>query len=141
MMSLGSKLPLVVRLAQFRTRWRGVAGVGDTAANKGQCVGLVEVWIDTLGLPHVWGNAKDLLVDASVDHFDRVLNKPMNYPAPGDIIVWGESWGGGYGHTGVVVSAGVMSFTAFQQNDPDGSAPHEKSYGYSGVVGWLHPLV
>jgi hypothetical protein len=130
-----------VKLGQFITRYRGNAGVGDTPGNRGQCVGLVEVWTDLLGLPHTWGNAKDLLDDADPKHYTRTANTPTNYPLVGDVVVWGSTWGGGYGHTGIVVTAYELVMTVFQQNDPEGSTPHLKTYGYAGVLGWLHPLV
>ena len=130
-----------MRLAAFVRRWTNVANVGDTPANRGQCVGLVEVWTDSLGLPHVWGNAKDLLVDAPVGSYSVVKNGPVNYPHPGDVVVFDASWGGGYGHTGIAVAADARSLTLFQQNDPEASRPHLKRYSYVGVSGWLHPLV
>lgn len=132
---------VAARLAAFVKHYQGQAGVGDTPENRGQCVGLVEQWIDANGLPHVWGNAEDLLRYAPLASYQVVNNLPTNYPAPGDIVVWGESWGGGYGHTGVCIKAAVMELTVFQQNDPEGSTPHAKVYTYSGVLGWLHPLV
>lgn len=129
------------RLNPFMASHTGKEGVGDTPGNVGQCVGLVEVWTDSLKLPHVWGNAADLLANAPMNSYGRILNSPTNFPLPGDIVVWGKSWGGGFGHTGIVVTAHVMSFIAFEQNDPDGSTPHLKTYTYSGVVGWLRPFV
>jgi hypothetical protein len=121
--------------------YSGKVGVGNTAVNRGECVGLVSVWGEFLGMPHVWGNAKDLLSDAPVPPYQVFLNHPTNFPMPGDIVVWGESWGGGYGHTGIAVTAVVMEFTAFQQNDPEGSSPHIKVYSYAGVLGWMRPKV
>lgn len=129
------------RLQTFIQHYAGKAGVGDTSENIGQCVGLVERWIDTLGLPHVWGNAKDLLDNADPARYGIIHNLPENYPAVGDIVVWSNTWGGGFGHTGIAVTANVMELTAFEQNDPDGSTPHIRRYTYAGVVGWLHPLV
>lgn len=128
-------------LALFMRAYQGKANVGNTPANRGECVGLVAVWADALGMPHVWGNAKDLLGNAPVPPYQVVENQPINYPEPGDIVVWGPSWGGGFGHTGIAVTAAVMEFTAFQQNDPDRSTPHLKLYGYDGVIGWLRPKV
>lgn len=128
-------------LAEFLRAYNGKTGVGNTAINRGQCVGLVAVWCDFLGMPHVWGNAKDLLLDAPVPPYVVVLNTPTNYPQPGDIVVWGDSWGGGYGHTAIAVTAAVMEFTAFEQNDPEHSAAHLKLYGYAGVRGWLRVKV
>lgn len=135
------KKTVAQRLVGFMAGYAGRLNVGNTAANKGQCVGLVEVWGASLGLPQIWGNAADLLNDAPAGSYGRVDNAPVNYPAPGDIVVWGTNWGGGYGHTGIAVEANPNHLTVFQQNDPAGSAPHTRVYNYSGVLGWLHPLV
>lgn len=135
------KQTIAQRLSAFTAKYTGKLAVGDTPGNRGECVGLVEVWTDALGLPHTWGNAKDLLENADPAKFKVIRNTPTNKPGPGDVIVWGGDWGDGYGHTAIVLSAGVMAFTAFEQNDPYGSPPHRKLYGYQGVIGWLHPLV
>jgi CHAP domain len=139
---MANKKPAIAnRLASFVVQYQGRVGVGDTPVNRGQCVGLVAVWCDALGLPHIWGNAKDLLADAPASSYKVIANTPENFPAPGDIVVWGDTWGNGYGHTAIIVTATVMDFTAFEQNDPDGSVPHLKVYTYAGVKGWLRPLV
>jgi hypothetical protein len=128
---------LQTRFSAFIRLVQGVPGVGDTYANKGQCVGLVEAWLDAVNHPHVWGNAKDLLANATPVFYTRVDNTPVNFPALGDIVVWGATWGGGYGHCGVVSTATPMSLNVFEQNDPTGSPPHMKTYDYDGVIGWL----
>lgn len=132
---------IAARLHTFIAQYAGRPNVGDTNVNVGQCVGLVEVWIDYLKLPHVWGNALDLLSNAPSSAYEQVLNTPTNYPVPGDIVVWGGTWGNGYGHTGICVTGHVMELTVFQQNDPEGSPPHLKLYSYGGIRGWLHPLL
>jgi hypothetical protein len=126
-------------LHTFMALMVGKQGVGDTFANKGQCVGLVEAWLDSLGAPHIWGNAKDLLYNAPTGHYKRTYNSPTNLPSVGDVVVWGNTWGSGYGHCGIVVAATAMAFTAFEQNDPLASKPHVKGYSYDGVIGWLTP--
>jgi len=68
---------------------------------------------------------------------------------PGDIVVLKEPYGAMkdasgnvtyVGHTGVVVTADVHTVTLFQQNDPLQSTPHQASYGYTAVKGWIHVL-
>jgi hypothetical protein len=54
-------------------------------------------------------------------------------------MVWNGNTGGGWGHTGVVVSANVNNFNAYQQNDPYSSGMHVKSYDYNNVIGWAIP--
>lgn len=117
----------------------GKANVGDTPENKGQCVGLIEVWLDNLHLPHVWGNAVDLLKNAPVASYGVYHNQAGNYPLAGDIVVWDATWGAGAGHTGVVLYASSMQLVVFEQNDPTGSPCIVATHGYTGVAGWLRP--
>lgn len=137
----------MLRLAEFIKQYTGVSGTGDTPENKGQCVGLIEVWLDNLGLndPHLYGNAKDLLGNADSNKFDIILNNPNDlsqFPLPGDIAVFDSSWGNGFGHTGITVTANGTAFDLFEQNNPEGSAPVVGSHkNYNGVIGWLHPKV
>lgn len=130
-------------LTDFVKQYYGQPNVGDTDANKGQCVGLIEVWTDALGLPHTWGNAKDLLNDADTNSFEVVQNDPSSltqFPVPGDVFVFGASYGAGAGHTGVVVNANGSLVSLFEQNDGlDSGVPQLKTYNYGGSLGWLHP--
>ena len=133
------------QLLEFINRYYGELGVGDTPQNKSECVGLIEVWLDILGIndPHLWGNAKDLLANADPAKFDIVMNDPNDYhqfPPYGAIMVAGLQWGSGLGHCGVVLRANGYNFSLFQQNDPVGSYPHIKDYSnYAGWEGWLIP--
>jgi hypothetical protein len=130
-------------LDAFIAQYFNKPDVGDTDGNKGQCVGLIECWIDALGLPHIWGNAKDLLTAADTTKFDVIHNDPKNlnqFPAPGDIMVWDATWGAGNGHTGVIVIADGHSFACFEQNFPTGHKPQIHTHDdYKGVLGWLRP--
>lgn len=128
-------------LNEFINKYNGVK-CGDTPENFSQCVGLVELWGDNLGKEHIWGNAKDLLNNADRTSYDVIYNSPFNSPQAGDILVFNSSWGGGYGHTGVVVNASIWSFDLFEQNNPIGEAPHvlhHSTMDYFSVLGWLHP--
>lgn len=128
-------------LRTFMQMTQGRRQAGNTLTNRGQCVGLVALWIEALGFPHLWGDAKDLLANADHRNYKIIHNTPTNYPHPGDIVVWDDTWGDGYGHTGIAFTGAVMSMAVYTQNDPTGSTPHLKVYGYQGVLGWLHPLV
>jgi surface antigen len=129
-------------LQDFIAQYNGKTGIGDTDQNKGQCVGLVEVWIDNLGLPHIWGNAIDLLANADKTAYTVVKNTPTNSPTPGDIVVLDM---GTYGHTAIVVKADVNTLTLFEQNDHDANDPtgacQIKNYTYELLqhTGWIHP--
>jgi hypothetical protein len=125
--------------SEFKNKYMGVK-CGNTAANMGECVGLVSLWMDNLNIPHEWGNAKDLLANANTQYVDVINNTADNFPVQGDIMVWGASWGGGYGHTGVVEQADKSTFITFEQNNPGGNPPEAIGHrSYAGVIGWLHP--
>lgn len=125
----------------------GKSNVGDTKENIGECVGLIEVWLDTLHLPHIWGNAIDLLDNADPNVYEVILNTTTNFPVACDIIVFKKPFGQYtdtdgtikyLGHTGVVVAADVNSVTVFEQNNPEGSTPRTVVHSYNSVKGWLH---
>lgn len=124
----------------FFNLYNGKSGVGNTPENKGQCVGLVSLWMDTFGIPHVWGHAKDLYNNAPEEHFVKIPNTPEAIPQEGDIMVWSGGYNGTYGHTGIAHGkADINKFDCFEQNDPLGSNCHIKNYNYSYVIGWLRP--
>jgi len=127
----------VIDLAPFIAEFLGQPNTGDTPENAGQCVGLVEKWLDANGKPHIWGNADQLLANADKRLYKRTTNIPTNHPPPGAIVCWSSSWGDGAGHTAIVVAANVMGLVVFEQNDPTGSPPVVATHGYSGVEGWL----
>jgi hypothetical protein len=127
----------MVDLAAFISNYLGRANTGDTPQNRGQCVGLIEVWLTANGKPHVWGNAADLLANADLKVYKLVRNIPTNHPPPGAIVCWNNTWGGGLGHTGIVVASNVNLLAVFEQNDPTGSTPVVATHNYRGVLGWL----
>lgn len=130
-------------LIDFLNKYFGQPNVGNTSENRGQCVGLIELWLNILGLSQIWGNAKDLIKNASSDRFTITYNNFDDYnqfPKPGDILVFGPSFGGGYGHCGVVLRANGYSFSLFDQNNPVGARPTITNYhNYAGVLGWISP--
>ena len=124
-------------LAAFIKKYTGVDNVGNTKDNRGECVGLVSMYMDALGVPHVWGHGKDLYANSPESHFKKILNTPNFLPIAGDIGVWG---GGTYGHTGIFLRGNLKDFISFDANYPVGSKPHEQFHTYENVTGWLRPL-
>lgn len=118
----------------------GVPNVGTTPGNLGQCVGLSMLWLTQHGVPNMWHNACDLLANADPKYVSVTKNEPGNRPPPGTVICWDSSWGGGYGHTAVVVESNVNTVVTFEQNDPDGHAPQVLTHNYNGVQGWMTML-
>lgn len=127
----------MVDIATFIRLRLGVPNTGDTPGNRGQCVGLVEDWLDANLKPHVPGNAKDLLANADRKVYKVTVNAAYNSPPPGAVVVWGGSWGAGYGHTAVVVAANAEWLVVFEQNDPTGALPRVATHTYAGVIGWI----
>ena len=127
----------MIDLAKFIEQYLGKPGIGNTDVNRGQCVGLVEVWLTANGKPHIWGNAAEMIANADSKTYRKVVNIPTNHPRPGAIVCWGSSWGAGAGHTAVVVAANAMGLVVFEQNDPTGSPPVVATHSYSGVQGWI----
>lgn len=130
---------MAVTLQQFIDAWTGKQ-VPSRGGITGQCVSLVQHWAEDRGVPGtpVFPVAYAyLMAGKRPDYFNWVANTPTGVPSPGDIVVWNSSWGGGAGHTGVVVSANTNTLDVFQQNDPTGSGARIKRYTYAGVIGWL----
>ena len=69
---------------------------------KGQCVSLIQQYLDkVLGVPYrSRGNAKDWVNNYPTNVFDKLSNKVALQP--GDVLVYGKNYGGGYGHIGLI---------------------------------------
>ncbi len=107
----------------------------------GQCVSVSSEFAVEQGWPELFGSGDDTAYHIwlnGVAGYEKIPNTPSNFPSVGDIMFFGPTYGGGGGHTGVVVSANANSVTLVEQNDPYGSAVHEKTYNYNGACGWFH---
>lgn len=122
----------------FVTQWNGKP-VPSAGGITGQCVSLVQAWANENGVSGApvfpVPAAKDI-PHSRDDAFDWTGNTPSNSPQPGDIVVFGDGYGAGYGHTGVCVSANANYMQLFEENDPDGSPAHVKNYDYWDCLGW-----
>lgn len=132
----------MLTLEQFIAKYNGQKGVGNTPQNKGQCVGLVSIWWDEFGTPHIWGDAKDLPENIDKNFYEYILNTPTGIPARGDVIVWGAGFlGSAIGHTAIATGGAgtdVNKFEVFEQNMPIGGACRLHLYpNYNSVRGWL----
>ena len=105
-----------------------------------QCMDLYRKYVnDVIGTPQsppVSGAAK-VWDTYRKDVFDRISNGPVNAPARGDIIIWNNKAGGGYGHIAICIDAKAMTFNSFDQNWPTGSTCHKQPHNYTNVLGWL----
>src|SRR3990167_6354589 len=81
----------------------------------GQCVDLFRQYVDdVLGVPQppAVGNlgAKELLNNYNPQYFERIINGLFDIPKKGDIPIWNEKAGGGFGHVSVVESGNILTF-------------------------------
>jgi surface antigen len=112
--------------------------INTDGADNGECTAIPHLWQKVNGWPIVTGNADQTLDRASSSAYEKVHNSASNYPPKGAIMVWDGSWGGGYGHTAVVVSANEHSFDSVEQNNGDGGLAHVVTHPhYKGVLGWF----
>jgi hypothetical protein len=127
---------------QFVTKYAGQL-VKSSEGISGQCVSISALWGEVNGWPGVFGpTALSIFYNFNNPAYIKLL---VGTPAkPGDIVFFGPPYGQSgntyYGHTGLVVSASKGGLTVFQQNDPDGSSAHIKTYPYTNVLGYFRPV-
>ena len=106
-----------------------------------QCVDLYRQYVkEVLGYPQspAVEGAKDIWDTYLPDYFKRVENTRYGVPEKGDIVIFSS---GTYGHVSIFISGDANKFESFDQNYPKGSLCHKQGHTYSGVIGWLKPIV
>lgn len=111
----------------------------------GQCVDLANLWLIARGGSPVRLNAADWASDLhTLKGRPFVPNGPVNFPAPGAIVVWKRNIGslgiGPYGHIAVVLAADANSLVTVDQDWPIGSPVQTVVHTYEGVAGWFNVL-
>jgi len=106
----------------------------------GECVDLINLYLpEVLGLPEVHANAMDFAGKA-IPGLSWVKNGATNYPAMGDIVVWGQSAAAGTGpngHIAIALAADSMHLLTCDQNWLEGAPVAVILHGYVGVNGWF----
>lgn len=108
------------------------------AAQPFQCVDEASDYnINVVGGQRFTGNAKDIF-GQQTGVLTWVRNAPQGVPTKGSVFVYGPTWGGGFGHVGVVLSADLNTVTLLEQNV---SAPRVTvgTHRYDGSIGWGIP--
>lgn len=106
-----------------------------------QCVDLYRQYVkEVLGFPQSppVAGAKDIWDTYLPDYYKRVENTPYGVPEAGDIVIFSS---GTYGHVSIFLEGNTSRFTSFDQNYPSGTLCHKQGHTYSGVIGWLKPLI
>lgn len=78
------------------------------------------------------------------DGWQKIRNYPELIPQPGDILVWGTSFGGGYGHVAVAIEGcTINTIKCIEQNGManggNGSPVQYATYNYNGFTGVVRP--
>lgn len=126
-------------------KYLGKSNIGTNQYDTGECVGLYnKVVQDVTGILYpIQGaqGAKDLITAKNTrpDLFQQIKNNPNDpnqLPQVNDWVVWGSTWGGGWGHVACVVSSDANSFTSIEQNFVYHKVT-EQWHDYKGVIGWI----
>ena len=108
-----------------------------------QCMDLYHKYVSLVlpGYPHPSQPGAAWIWDTyDPKYYDRIVNTPLAIPQKGDILIWGKSAGGGYGHVAVYSSGNLFNFVSFDQNWPNGSYCHFQGHNYfGGLLGWIRP--
>lgn len=123
----------VASVDAFVKKYTGVALDYDGAFGA-QCVDLSAYYIrEVVGVTPALGNGKDIYYNQN----EGVTKIPgAGTCKPGDIISWGSSMGGGYGHVAVALADQGGSILCFSQNP---GPCHQEVITKAGVIGYLRP--
>lgn len=114
-----------------------------------QCVDLIKYYLDEVFdiKPGAWGDAHayynewTTYTDKLQKNFTRIANTPDFVPKKGDIMVWGKTLNGNWGH--VALCDGVGDTTYFYSYDNNWTGNHDAvtriKHNYSHVLGVLRP--
>lgn len=104
-----------------------------------QCTDTIKQYFkEVLKREPIKGNAIDYYLK-DIPGFEKIANKWISWPQPGDIIVWGSGVGVN-GHIAVCNWSRSFDFGGFEQNWPIGSPCHYQEHTYKNVLGWLRPI-
>ena len=107
-----------------------------------QCMDLYQQYNkDVIGAPHIPDNASGVWTSYPKDFYEKVENTPNNFPLKGDVVIWNNNVGGGFGHIAVATGneTGSTMFESFDQNWPPGTKCHYQRHVFTNVIGWLRP--
>lgn len=127
-----------MNLQEFGSWGLKQGSVANPAPNnkyKGQCVSLIQQYLyKVFGKSFkAYGNAKDWATNYPTSYFKK-MDKSTKLQ-PGDVLVYGSNYGGGYGHIGLIDVNGKW----YDQNGVKKKAIGYKDKPFSGYVCVLRP--
>ena len=124
---------------EFKNKYNG-KGIDFDGFYGFQCMDLYQQYNkEVIDGPHIPSNASGVWSNYPKELYDRIENTPEVIPQEGDIVIWNNNVGGGYGHIAVFDSGDIDKFVSFDQNWPVGSVSHLQNHTYTNVSGWLRP--
>ncbi len=111
-----------------------------------QCVDWIKEYSTLRNRPIVnYGSAFKLWEKGLWKNYTRVISTPGNFPEEWDIVFWGPTWGGWFGHTAIANKfCNPLLLRTIDQNawSGNGDGLEKNSINpffrtYSGVVGWF----
>lgn len=124
---------------QFFQKYNG-KGIDFDGAYGFQCMDVYQQYNkEVIGGPHLPANAYQVWNYYPRDLYERIDNNATNFPQKGDVVIWDQNTGGGFGHIAICTDARPNDFNSFEQNWPAGSKCHFQPHNYQHVLGWLHP--
>lgn len=124
---------------EFFSKYNG-KGIDFDGAYGFQCMDVYQQYNrEVVKGPHIPANAYQVWNRYPTDLYQRILNTPENYPQKGDVVIWNQNTGGGFGHIAICSDARLNDFNSMDQNWPAGSICHYQSHNYNHVIGWLRP--
>ena len=131
---------IYMTLNDFIAKWSGKP-IDFDGWYGAQCVDLMNQYcVDVLGISNPMqalpgATAYEIYQNANDSRFTKITNTPSGIPQSGDIIFWSTN------HVAVFIQGDTSTFTSFDQNFPTGSNCHVQLHNYTGVAGWIHPII
>lgn len=138
----------MITLDEFKNKYLGKQveyhSYGAGAYN--QCVDLINAYIaevldgNTKDYTEIIGtHAKDFDTKYDPEDFEWIANTPEGAAQKGDIIVWNEKVGSGYGHVAICLWGDIQGIKTLDQNWSQKERVTLETHTYANVSGWLRP--
>jgi len=90
-----------------------------------------------VGAKDFWGNyARDPIIN---NNFIKITNTPNAIPEKGNVVIWNEKVGSGFGHIAMAISGNINSFISLDQNWKGQGKTAKVAHNYNNIYGWFKP--